>query len=79
MLFVTIYRQNKRIESPIVRKIFIPLVVWSCMVEHENGTRVASHTEYARTRVQCVGCGMSVPVDETRGGRRLCSRCARTN
>ncbi|SEA35680.1 hypothetical protein SAMN04488065_2800 [Haloplanus vescus] len=49
------------------------------MVEHENGTRVASHTEYARTRVQCVGCGMSVPVDETRGGRRLCSRCARTN
>ncbi len=48
------------------------------MVEHENGATVASHTEYAHTRFQCVGCGMSVPVEETRG-QRLCSRCGHTN
>jgi len=44
------------------------------MVESENGTTVASHTEYIRTRIQCVGCGMSVPTG-TKGGRRLCGGC----
>ena len=46
------------------------------MVEHENGTTVASHTEYVRTRVQCVGCGMSVPA-RTGEGRDLCGGCRR--
>ena len=29
----------------------------------QNNSRVASHTEYARTRAQCLGCGQVAPVD----------------
>jgi Zn finger protein HypA/HybF involved in hydrogenase expression len=47
------------------------------MVEHENGTAVASHTEYIRTQVQCVGCGMSVSATAMRG--RLCGGCRSAN
>jgi hypothetical protein len=42
--------------------------------ETERST-VATHTEYVRTRIQCVGCGMSVPTEKS--GRRLCDRCRR--
>ncbi|WP_157573600.1 hypothetical protein [Haloplanus natans] len=48
------------------------------MVERDDGSTVASHTEYVRTRVQCVGCGMSVPTRKG-SGRRLCGRCRRSN
>lgn len=44
------------------------------MVESENGTTVASHTEYVRTRIQCIGCGMSVPTSKGEG-QRLCGGC----
>jgi hypothetical protein len=44
------------------------------MVEHDGGSAVASHTEYVRTRVQCVRCGMRVPA-RTEAGRRLCGGC----
>lgn len=46
------------------------------MVERSEGSAVASHTEYIRTRIQCVSCGMSVPARKS--GRRLCGRCRRT-
>lgn len=46
------------------------------MVEKRERSGVASHTEYIRGRFQCVRCGMSVPVDSERAGRRVCGRCA---
>ncbi|WP_181861763.1 hypothetical protein [Haloplanus salinus] len=44
------------------------------MVEHDDGSAVASHTEYVRTRVQCVRCGMRVS-GRAEDGRRLCGGC----
>ncbi|WP_187347729.1 hypothetical protein [Haloplanus rubicundus] len=44
------------------------------MEAHEDGSAVASHTEYVRTRVQCVRCGMRVPARKGTG-RRLCGGC----
>jgi hypothetical protein len=38
-------------------------------------THVASHTEYARSRFQCLGCGEIVPHDGDRAAGELCSRC----
>jgi hypothetical protein len=42
------------------------------MIERIDGTPVASHTEYVRTRTQCVRCGMRVRTAE---GGRLCGGC----
>jgi hypothetical protein len=33
-----------------------------------------SHTEYARTRFTCAGCGATLPVEKRAGGR-LCVAC----
>jgi hypothetical protein len=48
------------------------------MVERDDESTVASHTEYVRTRIKCVSCGMSVPAG-TGSGRRVCSRCQQAN
>ena len=43
-------------------------------------TSIVSHTEYARGRFQCAGCGANLPVEKRAGGR-LCVHCrtARTD
>lgn len=41
--------------------------------EHAS-TSIVSHTEYARGRFQCAGCGATLPVEKRAGGR-LCVHC----
>ena len=36
---------------------------------------VQSHTEYARTRARCPGCGNRIPAEAGRTDRRLCADC----
>ncbi|WP_251329367.1 hypothetical protein [Haloplanus pelagicus] len=45
------------------------------MSQNRNTSRIASHTEYARTRIQCVGCGQVAPADADAAARKLCVRC----
>ncbi|MFC7254011.1 hypothetical protein ACFR97_08965 [Haloplanus litoreus] len=45
------------------------------MSSKQDTTRVASHTEYARTRIQCLDCGQVAPVDGEGTAKQLCVRC----
>ena len=57
-----------------IRKLFYPLSVRSGMAENSGRSRVASHTEYARSRFRCFGCGERVSVDR-HGAGSLCVSC----
>ena len=46
------------------------------MSRNSGTSRIASHTEYARTRIRCVGCGQVAPADGDGIGRKLCVRCS---
>ncbi|WP_251341597.1 hypothetical protein [Haloplanus halophilus] len=46
------------------------------MSRKRNTARIASHTEYARTRIQCVGCGQVAPAEGEGAARKLCVRCS---
>lgn len=49
--------------------------MYPCMTEHSGRTPIASHTEYARSRVRCFDCGEYVSARKARGGKSRCANC----
>ncbi|WP_160166830.1 hypothetical protein [Halogeometricum pallidum] len=49
------------------------------MTEHGGRTPVASHTEYARSRVRCFDCGEYVSTRKARGGKIRCANCLKAD
>lgn len=45
------------------------------MTEHGGRTPIASHTEYARSRVRCFDCGEYVSTRKARGEKIRCANC----
>lgn len=72
---MTVYELNRRIPIDSSKELLCSARMYPSMTERSGRTPIASHTEYARSRVRCFDCGEYVSARKARGGKIRCANC----